>query len=181
MTATVGAGNGEGGATARPAGFPARPPVRFIGSHTNKIDAKGRVSTPADFRKALEGAPFHGVVCFPAFTGQVIDGGGLDLLDAMMEMIERLDPYGDDREEFELTVMGESRKLPFDGDGRIILPEEFRAYAGLDTHATFVGRGARFQIWNPDVYAETVARARPALREKRHLLHPPRPRSEAAE
>jgi len=163
MAATTGAGRHRA------------PAARFVGAHTNKIDAKGRVSTPADFRKALEGAPFHGVVCFPSFKGPMLDAGGLDLLDDLMAMIAELDPYDDDREAFELAVMGESRKLAFDGDGRIVLPQELRDYAGLDGQATFVGLGTSFQIWNPEAYAEKIGAAR-----RRAVEAPPRLKPRAA-
>ena len=50
------------------------------------------------------------------------------------------------------TVMAMARELPFDGEGRIILPAGLCEHAGIDDRAVFVGRGARFQIWAPESY-----------------------------
>ncbi len=65
------------------------------------------------------------------------------------------------------TVMALSRELPFDGEGRIILPEELARHAGITEQAVFVGRGARFQIWAPENHeprqAEEIERLRQRL------------------
>ncbi|MEM1103131.1 MAG: division/cell wall cluster transcriptional repressor MraZ [Pseudomonadota bacterium] len=147
--------------------------AKFVGAFDNKIDAKGRVSVPADFRAAVAGASFDGVVAFPAFTGDAIEAGGLDRLQEIQAMIDGLDPYGDEREAFELAVMSQARKLAFDADGRITLPGELIDCAGLNGRAAFVGRGPYFQIWRPEAYAEKMAEAQARARELRGLLHTP--------
>ncbi len=155
--------------------------TKFVGSTTNRIDAKGRVSIPADFRKVLAGREFEGVYCFPAFTGATLECGGDELIDDLNAMISEMEMFDDDREAFELVVMGETKKLSLDATGRIQLPEEFLAHADLDGSATFVGRGDRFQIWKPETYAEKVANARARAFEARAKLGARRLRAEAAE
>lgn len=147
---------------------PRRP--MFVSSSVHKIDQKGRVSVPADFRKALGGREYEGLYCFPSFAGPVIECGGEELLEDMRAMIADIDPFDDDREAFELVVMGETKKLAFDGNGRILLPEEFLEYADLADRATFVGRGDRFQIWSPEAYEEKVKEARLRAWERRATL-----------
>jgi len=158
--------------------------AKFVGAFINKIDAKGRVSVPADFRAAIAqsattGAGFDGVVCFPAFADAAIDGGGVDLLERIQDMIDDFDPYGEERDAFELAVMAETRKLAFDADGRITLPAELMEAAGLEGRAAFVGRGQRFQIWRPEAFAERRAQARARAKELRGLLASPRSRARA--
>ena len=148
---------------------------KFIGRFVNKIDAKGRVSIPADFRAALNGQLFNGqayngLVCFPSITEAAIDAGGLDRLDEIQAMIDELDPYAEERAAFEISFMGEARRIGFDADGRIVLPAEFIEHAQLDGQAVVVGRGDKFQIWNPELYDEERARARALSRERRGLL-----------
>ena len=142
----------------------------FFGSYTYKVDAKGRVSVPAEYRDAIAGEPFHGVVCYPSFTEPALDGGGASLMDNFQSLIERLDPYGEDRDAFELAVMAEARRIPMDGDGRIVLPAEFIEFAGLEGRARFIGRGNRFQIWKPEAHDEVRELARAKARERRGLL-----------
>ncbi len=142
--------------------------ARFIGAHTNRIDAKGRVSVPAEFRKLLiaDGA----MICYPAFTGPVLDCGSEDLLDTLMGMIANLDFFDERREAFELSIMSESRRLTIDGDGRILLPLEMREHAGLTDKACFVGIGERFQIWQPEAHKKKLVEARKTALENREVL-----------
>jgi MraZ protein len=39
------------------------------------------------------------------------------------------------------------RQVAVDGDGRMILPEDLMAFAGITDSAVFVGLGRTFQIW----------------------------------
>ena len=45
-----------------------------------------------------------------------------------------------------------SYQMTQDTEGRILLPKELRKYACLSDEAVFVGRGTRFQIWQPAAY-----------------------------
>ncbi|MEM8986840.1 MAG: division/cell wall cluster transcriptional repressor MraZ [Pseudomonadota bacterium] len=155
---------------------------RFVGTFTNKIDAKGRVSVPAGFRAAAAGpGGFNGVSLYPAFTDAALEGGGRDLLDDVEAALDRLKLYGEEREAFEIAVLGEARELNFDADGRVTLPAEFLDHATLNGQATFVGRGRRFQIWAPEVYADKRAAARDKARELRELLDSPHARGNGRE
>ena len=62
------------------------------------------------------------------------------------------------------AILTKSHRLPFDGEGRIILPQQLLQHADITTMATFAGRGATFQIWAPEAYeiyeVEATERAR---------------------
>jgi MraZ protein len=51
-------------------------------------------------------------------------------------------------------------QLPFDGDGRIVLPKELLDFAGIEGSANFVGLGKKFQIWNPKTFKKRREDAR---------------------
>ena len=79
-------------------------------------------------------------------------------------MLQRLDPFSPERDMLASVLIGDSAELMFDSDGRIILPEELRAHAGISDEATFVGLGEKFQIWEPKAFeafrAEALEKAR---------------------
>lgn len=122
----------------------------FLGSHINKIDAKGRIAAPADFRKALDLKAFNGFFCTPSLTGPHLDCGGGDFIERLQAMISALDPYDPDREALYEALLGEGRRIPFDADGRFILPQHLRDHARLDGQAYLVGLGDTFQIRSAD-------------------------------
>ena len=55
------------------------------------------------------------------------------------------------REEFDLISLyfGEAEQLPFDKEGRIILPKKLINHAQIKKNVLFVGLGPTFQMWNP--------------------------------
>ena len=71
---------------------------------------------------------------------------------------EPFETFSEDHESLSTAFYGESRILKIDPDGRVVLPEEFRAYAGIADTAVFVGQGFKFQIWEPQRFAERAAR-----------------------
>jgi len=146
----------------------------FLGSHTNKIDKKGRIATPAEFRKNLDTEEFNGFVCVPSLSGPYLDCGGLDLLMRFQAMIDEFPPYGEEREDFEIAIMGRARQLGFDTDGRVLLPQPLRLHAGVEQEACFVGRGSYFQIWNASDVEDRFAQAHERARERRFILNNPR-------
>ncbi len=64
------------------------------------------------------------------------------------------------------SIMALVRDLPLDGEGLAILPAALAAHAGITDRATFVGRGNRFQIWQPEAFERHQAEAIDRLRSR---------------
>ena len=141
----------------------------FLSTFTNKIDAKGRVSVPADFRAILARRGNGALILGPSARVPALEGGGGDYLADFREKLAALPPFDPAREILRDSFLPLLRTMTIDGDGRIVLPEEFltRASLAVPGVAVFVGRGASFQIWHPDGWAE---RQQEALRQAARLL-----------
>jgi MraZ protein len=128
----------------------------FMSTHVNKVDRKGRVSVPATFRATLSGQPFAGVVVFPSFEQEALEGAGMDRMEAIAAGLDRL---GQPKEQQRLAnlILARSQPMPFDPEGRITLPERCLAHAHIADTAIFVGLGSTFQIWEPDRFAAQEA------------------------
>lgn len=146
----------------------------FLSTFVNKIDSKGRVSVPAPFRAALSSESFQGIIAYPSLADPAVDGFGRSMLDELTRrQLDRTMDEGD----FERALLGNggsvvdtlmalAHELPFDGQGRIILPPALIDAAALDGRVSFVGRGTRFQIWNPDRFEEHQKEAVAKLRSQ---------------
>ena len=146
----------------------ARAPSRFVGRAEAKLDAKGRVSVPADFRKAIgEGAPLYACA---SLTDPVIECGGDDLIDLQLGIISALDVYDEDRWAMEEAVTEETQRLSFDDNGRVILPALLREHAGLSGQVGFAGRGQRFLMAAPEWLAERRGAGRAAAARHRETI-----------
>lgn len=144
---------------------------RFVSTFTNRLDAKGRVSIPASFRAVLDRQSASGsIYCYPALDAPALDAGGERLAQTIDGLLAGLPDYSDERDELSVALYGDVQLLAIDGDGRIILPEGLRHYAGLDSLATFVGLGQKFQIWAPEKFEDRRKKAREKVRETRKLM-----------
>jgi len=135
----------------------------FVATFENRLDQKGRVSVPAPFRAVLAREGHDGVYCYPALDRPAIDAGGARLQDAIQKRLEPFETFSEDYESLSTAFYGESRVLKIDPDGRVVLPEEFRAYAGIADTAVFVGQGFKFQIWEPQRFADRQRETRSHL------------------
>ena len=64
-------------------------------------------------------------------------------------------------------LFADARPLNFDVTGRIMIPADLLAHAGITDRAVFVGRGNSFQIWNPDAFHKIQDAALARLRKER--------------
>ena len=146
--------------------------ILFLSSATNSLDAKGRLSVPANFRTHCSESGFDGVVLWPSLDGAYLEGGDLSVLNHYQEMLDRMDMYDAGREALELVIFGESEKLGFDSTGRISLPVKFRDHAQLAGKVTFIGRGRKFEIWDEAAHESRRSDLREKALANRHRMKP---------
>src|SRR5215216_4760186 len=86
----------------------ARAMDEFVSTYTNRLDAKGRVSIPAQFRAVLTVDGFDGLYCCPTLDQQAIDAGGNRLRDRIRASLANFEPFSDDHELLSTTLIGDS-------------------------------------------------------------------------
>ena len=139
----------------------------FLATYANKIDRKGRVSVPADFRVILAQGGSNKVLLYPALHVAAIEGAGMSYLDKVIEEIGGLDAFGAERDDMIDAILPTIQQLSMDSEGRVVLPEDLIAHAHLSDTAVFIGRGGNFQIWNPERLAVRQAEARARVQAMR--------------
>ena len=124
----------------------------FLSTTLNKIDSKSRVSVPASFRSSLSDQSFKGIIAFPSYSNQCIDSCGIDRMEEIADTLDKNEDYS--KEEFDIISLcfGEAEQLPFDKEGRVILPKRLLEHSKIKNNALFVGLGPTFQIWEPSLY-----------------------------
>jgi MraZ protein len=143
---------------------------RFVSNYTLRLDAKGRVSIPAQFRAVLARDGFDGLYCYPALDCPSLDAGGNALLGEIEQLIARFPPFADQRDEFAVALYGTSETLKIDGEGRVILSDALKAHAGITDAVAFVGLGHKFQIWEPNRFRAQLAEATEKVRALKRQL-----------
>ena len=125
----------------------------FLSITINRVDRKGRISVPANFRASLPAHGFHGVVLYPSFKHPCIHGADMGFFEHLSDSIHGdFGLFSDAHEALANATLAESYQLSFDTEGRITLPGDLLHHAGISNQASFVGLGRTFQIWNPETY-----------------------------
>ncbi len=142
----------------------------FLSTFAKKIDKKGRVSVPAQFRASLTEESFGGIVVYSSFINSCIEAASMSRIEKLSNGIDNLDPFSDERDAFATAVLGGSFQLQFDSEGRVTLPPELTAAAKIDEDVVFVGKGPTFEIWEPKAFTIYSEKARKMALEKRGQL-----------
>ncbi|WP_374291682.1 division/cell wall cluster transcriptional repressor MraZ [Paenirhodobacter enshiensis] len=138
---------------------------RFRGSETYRMDAKGRVSIPAPFRRVIEaGDPDWSPDKRPNIV--IVYGGPernwleVYTMEAIYEIDEQIDMMQrgtQERAEIEELMYAQSHQTEIDPDGRLVLPQKLREKIGLKSDVYFASAGTSFRIWDPETYAAEQA------------------------
>jgi MraZ protein len=142
----------------------------FLSTIEKQIDKKGRVSVPPTFRAVLAAQNFNGMIAYASFTNPCIEACGMERIEKLHARIEALDPFSEEHDAFATAILGGSTQLAFDGEGRVVIPEGLLKKAGITDTGIFVGKGATFEIWSPELFASQEARMRELALAKRLSL-----------
>jgi len=153
--------------------------AQFLGTHQNKLDAKGRVSVPAQFRAALKsltaaaeagssgGVP---IVLRQSHQYPCIEAWARKTFDELASPLSEYDQFSQEHDDFAMALYSDAYLMETDKEGRIVLPAELVTHAGLTEAVTFIGMGKTFQIWEPAAAERRRAEARERARVKQLTL-----------
>jgi MraZ protein len=133
--------------------------THFMGTHHNRLDAKGRVSIPAPFRKALQTEGGAALVLRPSHKHPCIEGWTAEHFHRLGTAMQQLDVFSAAQDDLAFALYAEAAEVSPDKEGRIVLPDSLAAHAGIAQTMVFVGLGTHFQIWEPDAVAQRRAEA----------------------
>lgn len=131
---------------------------RFRGEGTQKVDAKGRVSIPANYRAVLrDGDPSWSEGKLPEFIivygderRDFLECFTMDAANEVDERIARMPRGSRQRRALERLFNGQSLTATVDDTGRIVLPAKLREKINIVGEAYFIAMGDTFQIWTPE-------------------------------
>jgi MraZ protein len=117
----------------------------FTGEVKHTVDEKGRIAIPARYRELFTDGVFvarwmdtclavHTSTGWAAIISKI---AGLPMTDPAARMLER-------------RLFGGAAELKLDSQGRVLLPENLREFAGIKDEARVIGVGKRIEIWEPE-------------------------------
>ena len=142
----------------------------FLSSYENKIDKKGRVSVPANFRSFLNSQGYNGFVSYPSFNHTALEACTQDRIEKLSNTIDSLNPFEEKRDYFATSILSESENLQFDTEGRVSLTNKLLIHTKIKNNVLFVGLGKTFQIWEPKNFEKFKVLARKKAFQNRSYL-----------
>ncbi|MEM0935497.1 MAG: division/cell wall cluster transcriptional repressor MraZ [Pseudomonadota bacterium] len=138
---------------------------KFRGESQHKVDGKGRVSIPAQFRRVLEagdpdwtdGLHPNLVIVYGDARQKHLECYTIEAMEEVDERIAQLPRFSKKRRYLQRVMNGMSFPTSVDETGRLVLPAKLRDKAGLKDEAYFIAAGDTFQIWHPETYQDVVA------------------------
>ncbi len=141
--------------------------ANFLGTHQNRLDAKGRVSVPAPFRAALKSHDETNgtqLILRPSHQHPCIEAWPKAEFEALSEPLNRLDIFSQAHDDLAASLYSDAFPVEADKEGRIVLPDSLINYASLTETVVFMGLGRIFQIWEPTAAERRRAEARERAR-----------------
>ena len=132
----------------------------FLGTHSPRLDEKGRIILPAKFREELAG----GLVltrgqerCIYVFSEKEFERIHEQMREAPISSKQA-------RDYIRVFLSGASDEVP-DKQGRVTIPAALREYAGLGRELAVIGAGTRAEIWDAEAWNEYLAEKETAFSE----------------
>ena len=126
----------------------------FTGEYRHAVDVKGRIAVPARFRAQLDGGAVVArwldtcLAIFPMAAWEELSAkvGSLPVTDPNARLLQR-------------QLFAGAFETELDRQGRVLVPQGLRAFAGLEDEAMVLGSRDHAEIWAParwDTYSDSL-------------------------
>ena len=121
----------------------------FIGEFKHNLDLKGRLAVPVKFRKKLSG----GAIVTRGLDKCLFVFGNKEW-EALAQKLIALPLAQANSRAFVRLMLAGAMDVELDKQGRILIPDYLRDYAGLKKETIVAGLYNRFEIWNSESWKE---------------------------
>jgi MraZ protein len=119
----------------------------FLGQFHHSFDEKSRLTVPSRFRDDFS----EGVFVIQGFDRNlmVLTAPAFDAIYQHVMSMNILDPQA---RTLRRHIIGKGNQVELDGSGRILISQDLRAWAELETEVIIVGQGNYFEVWKPELW-----------------------------
>lgn len=117
----------------------------FLGEFEHTIDDKGRVAIPARFREDLG----EGLVLTRGFD-QCLQAFPRPIWQTVSKRVSELSMGNADARTLRRLLFSGAAEVEIDRQGRILIPQNLREYAGLAEQVVITGMDTYFELWSTE-------------------------------
>ena len=126
----------------------------FRGVSSINLDAKGRLAIPTRYRSELQESCECQMIVTVAVDDRCVGEQGCLWLYPLPEWekleltISKLPTLNKMAGKLRRFLIGNASECEMDAQGRLLLPEKLRKFAGMEKHIVLIGQLNKFEIWN---------------------------------
>ncbi len=121
----------------------------FLGNYSHSFDNKGRLIIPAKYREDI-GA--RRLVVVPWWEKNVAVFPE-DEFKNYIESLNRLQGSAETKRRVKRFLLSKAEECRLDAQGRILINQDLRTFAGLEKDVVITGDMDYFEIWNPETWS----------------------------
>ncbi|GAB1256830.1 division/cell wall cluster transcriptional repressor MraZ [Aurantivibrio plasticivorans] len=122
----------------------------FLGSHSINMDTKGRFAVPTRIRETLASVCEGRVVITAHNEERCLLVYPEPQWQELLPKIEALPNLNKAASRLQRLLIGYACPLEMDGNGRVLLPQTLRDFAGLEKKLMLVGQGKKLELWSEE-------------------------------
>ena len=130
--------------------------VNLIGVYECKLDAKGRAPLPAALKKQLAALTEGGFVLKRSVFSKCLELYPLEEWNAVMGQVGQLNRFVKKHADFIRMFTAGVKPVELDNAGRILIPKDLMAFAGLGETLVFASAPFGLEIWDKEAYENVV-------------------------
>ena len=123
--------------------------LRFSGEYANTLDLKNRVNIPAKFRKALDPINNQTFVITRGFDS-CLTLYPISEWNIVEQQLASLSSIRNRNREFVRSIVRYASYVQYDKQGRIIIPDNLKAFASIDREVSIIGMISKIELWSPE-------------------------------
>lgn len=121
--------------------------MAYVGEFVHQLDARNRVTVPSSWRVAGDDGNYY--FGWPHPEGCVVVYPP-HMLDELMEKARQIQQSNVRSKAALRKILRQACKFGCDKQGRILLPENLKAHAGIEKNVSMIGLGHYFEIWDTE-------------------------------
>jgi MraZ protein len=129
-------------------------PLFLIGEYDVTLDEKHRLLIPSDFRKEITDARDEKVLICTVGRNKIARFFPENLYRELLARRLTSVTTGQAEERFREAYLGMVFRLPWDQQGRVVIPEKIISRTSLGRSLTLVGNGDYLELWNRDAWEQ---------------------------
>src|SRR5437868_11454483 len=127
----------------------------FRGNHPTRVDEKGRLKVPADFKKVIDekyGTQFY----ITSLDGKVAQLYPFEEWERIEQKLAGLSTFNPTKKKFLSRVNYWGQQVEMDGQGRLLMPQLLRDGAQLKGDVAVVGFQSFLEVRNLEAYRKQI-------------------------